>query len=345
MRFHYLLIASVLALLLAGCGGGGSASLSSGDIAVVGNQHITKAAFQQAMTEQTLSLKAQGESVPKAGTTGYATLKSQVIMVLVQDAEFQEEAAKLGVSVSDKDVATQLTQLKKQDFGGNEKLYQAQLKKQGYTDASVRQQIRDQLLSQQLYDKVTANVTASGKAVAAYYAAHKSQYVTKASRAVRYILVGKNKQSLAESLKTQLTGAPDATWCSLAKKYSQDSSTKSSCGKASFQKGQTVAEFDKALFSLPTKTVTAVNSSAYGWFVLQPTAAVTPAATETESQAASAIESQLETQDRNQQMTDWVTRITKSFCSGNDIKYQPGYEPSPDPCTSLATATNTTTTG
>jgi len=345
MRLFYLFIALLLGLLLAGCGGGGAGTLSSGDIAVVSGQHITKARFDQAMTQQTLSLKAQHEAVPKPGSSGYTALKSQVLEVLVQDAEFDVEAAKLGVNVTDKDVQTQLDQIKKQYFGGSEKKYLQQLKQQGYTDAGVRQQIREELISQQLFDKVTGNVTATDQQVAAYYAAHKSSYVTKASRAVRYILVGKNKQSLAQSLAKQLSGASDATWCTLAKKYSQDSSTKSSCGKATFQKGQTVPEFNKLLFSLPTKTVASTNSTAYGWFVLQPTAAATPAATETESQAAATISSQLETQDRNQQMTDWVTNITKGFCSGGKIKYQAGYAPSPDPCASLATATNTTTTG
>jgi hypothetical protein len=64
----------------------------------------------------------------------------------------------------------------------------------------------------------------------------------------------------------------------------------------------------------------------------------------TESQVATTIRAQLEQQDRNQFMTDWVAKITKGFCSGGKIKYQAGYQPSPDPCTALATATNTTTT-
>ena len=40
-----------------------------------------------------------------------------------------------------------------------------------------------------------------------------------------------------------------------------------------------------------------------------------------------------------------MTKTTKSYCKGGKIKYQAGYQPTPDPCASLATATNTTTTG
>ena len=40
-------------------------------------------------------------------------------------------------------------------------------------------------------------------------------------------------------------------------------------------------------------------------------------------------------------MTDWVASLSKSFCSGSKIKYQVGYVPSPNPCTSTTTAATT----
>jgi parvulin-like peptidyl-prolyl isomerase len=344
MKLRYPLLALLLVLVLAACGGGSSITLKSGDVAAIGSQHVTKLQFDQSMKQQRLSLKRQGQKFPAVGSTQFSALKNQVLAVLVQNAEFEDEAAKLGVKVSAKDVQTQLDLIKKQYFGGSEAKYQQQLKQQGYDDAEVRDQIHGQLLSQRLFQKVTANVTASDKEVHTYYVAHKSQYVTKGSRDVRYILVGKNKQSLAQSLVTQLKSAPDTKWCTLAKQYSQDPSSKNSCGKATFQKGQTVPEFDKLLFSLPTKGVASVNSAQYGWFVLQPTAAAKPASVSPEKTVATTIRQTLDQQDKNQQMSDWVKNITKQFCNGGKIKYQVGYQPNPDPCASLATATNTTTT-
>jgi hypothetical protein len=41
-------------------------------------------------------------------------------------------------------------------------------------------------------------------------------------------------------------------------------------------------------------------------------------------------------------MNTWVSGLSKQFCSGSKIKYQVGYTPNPDPCTS--TITNATTT-
>ena len=337
MKLRLLLFAVPIALLLAACGGGGGGSLRSGDVAVVGDQHISKATFDEIMAEQKASLKAQGRSFPKPGTTEYASLRTQVLTVLVQNAELDAEAKKLGVSVTDKDVQTQLDQIKQQYFGGSEKRYEQQLAKQGFTDAALREQIRTQLLSQRLFDKVTADVKASDAEVQAYYLAHKDQYPP--SRDVTEILVGKNKKALADSIYNQLKKGAD--FAKLAKKYSLDPGSKDIGGKFTAKKGQEVPEFDAAVFS-KAKTGTLlepVNTKQYGWFVIKLVGDVQPTSQET-------IRAQVEQQDRNAEMTNWVKKITKGYCGKGQIKYQVGYEPQPDPCASLATATNTTgTTG
>jgi len=341
MKRHFLLFVLPLAVLVAGCGGGGGSSkLDASDVAVVSGQHISKAKFDQVMSQQKRSLKSQGQAFPKAGTTAYASIRTQVMTVLVQNAEFESEAGKLGVKVTDKDVQSQLDQIKKQYFGGSEKKYQQELKKQGYTDEAVRDQIKSQLLAQRLFDKVTASVKASDKEVHDYYVAHKSQYPP--TRDVEEILVGKNKQSLAQSIYSQVKGGAD--FAKLAKKYSQDPGSKNIGGKYTAKKGQDVPEFDAAVFS-SAKTGTLLQpvlTKQYGWFVIKVLGDVKPTP---ESQVAETIRAQLEQQDRNQEMTNWVSKVTKSYCNGGKIKYQAGYQPSPDPCASLATATNTTTTG
>lgn len=339
MRLYYLLLVLPVAVLVAGCGGGGTAKLNSGDVAVVSDQHVTKSKFDEVMGQQKRSLKSQGQAFPKAGTTAYASLRNQVMTVLVQNAEFETEAGKLGVNVSDKDVQTQLDQIKKQYFGGNEKKYEAELKKQGYTDTAVRDQIRSQLLAQRLFNKVTATVKASDKDVHAYYVAHQDQYPP--TRDVEEILVGKNKQALAQTIYTKVKGGAD--FAKLAKQYSQDPGSKSIGGKYTAKKGQDVPEFDAAVFSsAKTGTLLApVETKQYGWFVIKLLGDAKPTP---ESSVAETIRAQLEQQDRNQEMTDWVTKITRSYCDGGKIKYQVGYQPTPDPCASLATATNTTAT-
>jgi parvulin-like peptidyl-prolyl isomerase len=340
MKLHRLLFIVPLAVLAVGCGGGGgSSSLDSSDVAVVGDQHISKATFDQVMQQQKLTMQAQGQKFPTPGTTEYSTLRTQVLAVLVQNAELEAKAADLGLKVNDKDVQSRLDQMKKQYFGGSEKRYEQALKKQGFTDDAVRDQIRLQLLSQKLFDNVTGNVKASDKEVHDYFVAHQGDYPP--SRDVEEILVGKGKQALAHSIYAQVKGGAD--FAKLAKKYSQDPGSKNIGGKFTANKGQDVPEFDAAVFSAAKKgtLLKPVNTKQYGWFVIKLLGDVKPTS---EAKVGESIRAQLEQQDKNQTMTDWVKTVTKGFCKGGKIEYQAGYAPVPDPCASLETATNTTST-
>jgi peptidyl-prolyl cis-trans isomerase C len=340
------LLLVLVGALLAGCGGGGSsASLKSDDVATVGKVHISKAAFAALLVQAKKSYAAQTppKAFPKPGTADYDTIKSQAVALLVQQAEREQKADSLGITISKSDVEKRLNQIKKQYFGGSETKYQAQLKKQNLTDAQVREDVRQQLISEALFAKVTKDTKVSDSAVHAYYVAHQSQYSQAESRAVKYILV--KSPTLANTIYSQLKAGNAATWCVLAKKYSQDPSSKGTCGQATFLKGQTVPEFDKALFSGTTNVVHApVHNARYGWFVLEPTSNLKPKSSTPEKKVAASIRQTLLQQDKNQTMTDWVAALTKSFCSGSKLRYQAGYAPnsSTDPC--AVTTTNATTT-
>jgi hypothetical protein len=333
------------AALLAGCGGGGSAAkLTSVDVAVVGSKHIPKTDFDALLAQAKRSFQQQGRKFPKQGTNDYETLKGQAVALLVQQAERQEKARKMGIEISDQQVDKRLSEIKQQYFKGSDKAYKEQLTKQHLTDAQVREDVRAQLISEAVFNKVSADVKISDKQVHDYYAAHKaSLYQQPQSRDVRYILVGP-KKSVAESVYRQLKAGNDQTWCKLAKKYAKDSSGQN-CGKATFSKGQTVAVFDKKAFSAPAGKVVPpfYDPTQYkAWFVIEPLGPVKPKSVTPEKQVADSIRQQLLQEQKNKAMTDWVSGLTKDFCSDSKIKYQIGYSPSPDPC--AATTTSATTT-
>jgi peptidyl-prolyl cis-trans isomerase C len=332
----------LVAVLLAGCGGGG-ASLSGTDVAVVGKVHVNKTAYDALLTQAQRSFKQQGRKFPKEGTAEFATVRGQAVTLLIQQAEREAKAATLGITITDKDVTARLDQIKKQYFGGSEKRYTAQLKKQNLNDAQVKQDIRSQLISEAVFKKVTTDVKVSNSDVHQYYVSHPQLYSQAQTRDVRHILV--KAKPLADSLFSQLKSGNDQTWCKLAKKYSQDPSSKNSCGKLTVSKGQTVKEFDAVAFSAKTKVIHApVHNAQYGWFIIEAVGNVKPRSTTPEKQVSTSIKQQLLQQSKNQAMTDWVSSLTKSFCSGSQIKYQVGYKPTPDPC-AATTTTNATTTG
>jgi parvulin-like peptidyl-prolyl isomerase len=325
------------AALLTGCGGGG-ASVSPGDVAVVGGVHITQAQYDNLLAQQKQSA---GASFPKQGTAEFESVKGKVVTALVQQAERTERAKSDGIKITDKQVDVKLTALKKQYFNGDETKYKSQLKQQHLTDAQVRADIRSQLVNEALVKEITKGVKVTDSDVHDYYLKNSQLYAKPQSRDIRHILV--KSQKLANSLYAQLKTGDDKLWCTLAKKYSQDPGSKNNCGKLTVDKGQTVPGFDQVAFSEKTNVVhPPIHDKTYGWFVIEPLSIVHPRKTTPEKQVSASIKSTLLQQDKNQAITAWSTQLTKSFCSGGKIKYQVGYKPSPDPCASTTT-TNTST--
>lgn len=341
-----LIVLPLLALVaaLAGCGGSGADKVSPGDVAVVGSQHITQAQFAAALAEAKASIKAQGQTLPAAGSTGYAQLKTNVVGLLVQQAELGLEAKKLGVTATDVAVDKKLAAIKKQFFGGNDKRYVAGLKKQGFTDAQFRAYIKENILESNLYKAITKDATTTQEAVDAYYAANLTQYKQAASRAVEEILVGKDKEALANRIYAQLKAGAD--FAALAKKYSQDPGSKNIGGKFTANQGSDVPEFDQAVFAATAKTgelLKPVNTKQYGWFVIKPLADITPAKTTPQAKAEAEIRKKLKADKAQQIASDWMSNVVKSYCSGGKITYGSGYVPAPDPCTTLSSPDHTTT--
>ena len=341
LRFLPLPLLLALGLLVAGCGGS-SKNVPQNAVAVVGSDTITKAQYNDLLASAKATYKARNTAFPKVGTSAYKSLSDQAVTYLVQESELEQKAKDLGVAVTDKDVQTRLDSLKQQYFQGDQKKYQAQLKSQGLTEAQLKQDLRAQILSEKLYDKVTADVKVTDKQVSAYYAAHQSTYHTPKTRQVAHILV--NSKARALQIETQLKSG--ASFAALAKKYSKDTGSKNSGGKLCVAHGTstadgscvtTVAPFDKAAFSLKTGEVSAPVHSTYGWHVIKAEAEVTPAHTTPLSAVKSTIRTSLLSTKKTKAMTTWVDQLKKDFQS--KIAYQSGYTPATTGTTSTAAAT------
>jgi peptidyl-prolyl cis-trans isomerase C len=338
-RIGSVLVVLVLAVVLAGCGGGGksTAELSSGDVAVVGDATISKQQFDDLMATAIASYKQQGKKFPKQGTTEYAQLKSQAVTLLVQETEREQKAEDLGIEITDKQIDDRLTEIKKQYFDGDDKKYRAQLKTQGLSESQVRSEIKSQLVSEKLYNKVTDDVKVTNADVHTYYTGHTSEFEQAASRTVRHILV--KKKALADQIYTQLKGGAD--FAKLAKKYSLDTVSAAQGGKYDAVKGQSVAPFDKVAFQLDVNEISQPVHTQYGWHVIQALTAIKPASTKSEKEVSSQIRSQLLQNKQKQAVNDWSTQLQKDYCKDSQIEYQAGFTPSPDPCDAAAAATTT----
>ena len=333
-RLSFLLLGIPLVLFAAACGGGGGGggSVSKEDVAVVGDEHITRAVLDRRMAQAKCSYDQQKQTFPTAGSTDYLRIQQQVLQSLVQLAELAQKAPDLGVTVTDAQVEKQLKQLKKQYFGGSEKRYQAELKRLCFTDAELRNNVRDSMLSQGIYKKVTADTKVSDADVKTYYDSHQSVYTQPETRVVRHILV--KDKALADKLEAQLKGGAD--FAALAKKYSQDTASKVQGGTLTISRGQTVPEFDKAAFDLKTGELSKPVKTQYGWHIIQAQKDATTSKKTPYAQVKEAIRQQLLQQERKASSEKWLTGIQGEFAK--KVKYAAGLAPP-------ATTTSATTTG
>jgi parvulin-like peptidyl-prolyl isomerase len=342
-RFGLYTVPAALAVLaLAGCGSSGPKSVPSGSVAVVGSDTIKQSQFDTLLNQAKAGYKKQKRPFPKPGTTEYNQLQSQIMNFLLQRSEFSQRAGDLGIKISDKQVTQRLGDLIQQYFKGNHKKYQQQLKANGYTEAQVKDNIRSQLLSEAIYNKVTGGVNVGDADISKYYGDHKQQYTTPPSRNVRHILL--KTRPLANKVYKQLKRG--ASFSTLAKRYSQDPGSKALGGKLTVQKGQTVAPFDKVAFSLKTGQMSQPVKTDYGFHIIQALGPIKPAKLTPLSQVKQSIRAQLQQSKRQTAMTKWVDDTRKDFCKGK-LNFQAGFKPSPDPCSKSTTtsSTGTTTTG
>jgi len=335
MKRSLALAAAVLAtvtLVAAGCGG--SDEVPAGSVAVVDGSSITQTSLDDLMGRAEKSYKAQKRAFPKAGTSEYQTLRTQAVAYLVQRQEYASEADKLGVQVTDGQIDKKIAEVKKQYFGGNQTKFEKGLADQGYTQASLRDDIRSQLQTEGIYKKITTDVKVTDADAKAYYDKNKANYTVPESRSVRHILV--KTKAEADQIHSQLAAGGD--FAAIAKAKSIDPGSKNLGGKLTVSRGQTVAPFDKAAFALKTNELSQPIKTQFGYHIIQPLADVKAGSVTPFKQVESQIRTQLESTKKNDAVTKWVADVEKSY--KDKVQYATGFEP---PDTSTTTGETTTT--
>ena len=236
-------------------------------VAVVGDGHITQAEWNALIDQTKNNFTATHRKFPAAGSVDLANLKTNATQFLIQSSEYQQEATKLGVTVSDKDVEARLEQIKKQYYGNpagpdaGDAGADGQALPAGAEAAGLHRRagpLRDQAAADPREGLQTTSPRTSRSRTATsqtYYDKNKAQYETPAqpaSRDVRHILVKTKAQ--ADRLYAQLQKNP-GKFAALAKKYSTDTSSRAerrAAAPADAVKGRMVKPFEDVAFSIKT---------------------------------------------------------------------------------------------
>jgi len=147
-------------------------------VAVVGHDVITRDELSAAMKAvETLGV-LEGEKPPKQGTSAYRSFEVQEVADLVNQAMYEQEAARMGVGVTPKVVAASLAKIRKQKFSGSEKKMRAEMKIDGLSQAELDREEIVNLTEANVERELDSKLTITRRAEMAYYKAHESSYTT-----------------------------------------------------------------------------------------------------------------------------------------------------------------------
>ena len=319
------LAACALALGATACGGDDEPKTAEdvppGAVALIGEDEIPRSEFDELMERAKTSYKSQERPFPKAGTPEYNDLKNRAVAFLVQRYQWRAEAEEMDVEASEEEVDKKLEELKKQSFGGDEKKFQEALKKEGLTEEQARAEVRDRVLQEKLYEKVTEEVEVTDKDVEAYYEKNKSQFSQPASREVRHILV--KKKDKADQLYSQLQNG--GNFAQLARQNSTDTTSAKQGGKIPVTKGSTVPPFDKVAFELDTGEVSKPVKTTFGWHIIKAESNVKPEQVQPIDKVRESIKTQLLQTKKNEELERWLKGLEKKY--DEEIVYATGFEP------------------
>jgi parvulin-like peptidyl-prolyl isomerase len=327
MKRSLMLAAAALAaltLVTAGCGD--SDEVPADAVAVVDGTTITKESLDELLARAKTSYTQQNRDFPKAGTPEYQSLQNQAVAYLVQREEYAREAEELGVEVTDADIDKKIDEVKKEFFQNSQSKFDEGLKQQGYTLDALREDIRAQLISEKLYEDLTKDVKVSDADLKKYYDSNRDKYSVPESREVRHILV--KTKAEADRIHDALASGGDFT--ALAKQNSLDPGSKDQGGKLTVARGQTVAPFDKAAFSLKTNELSDPVKTEFGYHLIQPLAAVKAGSVTPFAQVKDQIRTQLVEQRKSAAVNDWAKDIEDEY--EGKVTYAAGFEP-PDTTT------------
>jgi peptidyl-prolyl cis-trans isomerase C len=261
----------------------------------------------------------------------YEALVVQIMPQLVEIEIAKAYAEEHGITVSEEEVTREIENIKDQiaqqaraqgqDVGREEAFEQA-LQQAGLTEEQLRQQIREQLPIQKVQERVAGGAEPSQEEVERFYEENKAaEFTTPEQRCARHILFNKDQKEKAEEVKRQLEGGAD--FAQLAKEFSQDPGSAQQGGDLGcLGEGETVANFDEALFNAEEGEIAGPVETEFGYHLIEVTE-IRSQSTLPLEEVESQIRDQLATDLQAQEFSAWLQKQKEQ----RNVKYLPGYKP------------------
>jgi parvulin-like peptidyl-prolyl isomerase len=332
----------ILFVVIAIAEGVGDPSIPSGDVILVQDApgdfgDVTKAEIEHSI--ETATAQAGEKTPPKPGDPKYEEAKEEAEKFLLEGIWIRGISAERDIEVTDAEVAKELKKIKSESFK-SEAEFQKFLKEAHYTPEDVDQRVEIQVLSTRLQEQLKEEgPQPSQSEVEDYYEAAKdTQFTQKPSRDVRLIL-NQEKKKTEEAFDALSKDNSAANWSKVAKKYSEDPSTKSSGGlRKAISEGSLEEPLDAQIFETPEGRVEGPIKVPGGYYVFEVVNSTPESAQElkaVEGQIKSTLAQRLE----QEFFTDFVSNFNvewtaRTFCDSDYLVERcANYESSGHPAT------------
>ena len=226
----------------------------------------------------------------------FTSLSSQVMDFLIRGYWYQAQAARQHIHISQAAIQKEYLTERQTQYP-TAAAFQQFLTQSGYTIQDLYFRVKLNLVYKALGNKYNKPVTDAD--VAAYYAAHKSQFGTPETRNLRIVLT--KSASQASAAKSALSSGQ--SWAAVTKKYSIDPATKDKGGvMTNVSQGTTDPSLEKAAFSASVNKVLGPVKGQFGYYVVEVTK-ITAGTQKSLAQEASVIKQTLVSQEQSNGQT------------------------------------------
>jgi foldase protein PrsA len=304
-------------------------AIANTPVAIVNGERITKGELEK--DPNTIALLAQVKqqygdnySQNQDAESAIKTQESQILDQMITEKVLYQKAKELNLLPADSKIKSeadaQIANIKKQQFGNDETKFQAALKQQNFTEASLEDmfisQLRNQEIQTNVSDSVTKNVQVTDKQIQDYYNANKYQYTEKPDTIhVAHILV--NTLDQATSVEDRLKKGEN--FAKVAKEVSQDPGSKDKggdLGTVPYVGSNLDATFMAAAIALKEGAISQPIKTQFGYHIIE-CIKKTEYPLKKLDTVKDQIKQQLETTQKNtvfqQKISDWkkAANITK----------------------------------
>jgi len=263
-------------LITAVCGFAGEKGPASSKVAVVNGAVITKADYERELGIVKQHLSGMGK---QPNDSQFGQIKKDLLESLIDREVLYQESQKNGVSVSDEAINEQLKAMKKQ-FPSEEEFKNA-LSKLDLSEVSLKSQLKRSMGIQQVIEKQQfgQKVTVSDEEAKAYYDSNPSLFEKPEEVQASHILIKVDPKTDAakkaearkkiEMVQQRLKKGED--FPTLAKEFSECSSSTKGGDLGYFRRGQMVKPFEEVAFALKPGQVSDIVETQFGYHLIKVT--------------------------------------------------------------------------